>query len=224
MSNDQNYKKVKTWYSNRYQSVLIQRNILFLLALISILSVAVAVMFVKQVLSSKTLEPYVIELDKSTGMTKLLQQPNNNNLGVPVVGSGNEFSSLEKYFLNEFVHAYFSFNKDSYTQKKEKVRLFSTPNINSGFLSKVNPETFKEGTIEVRVKSIIKQASNKAVLTVIKQINNIPNTPSGKKIEEVTIDFNFYPDDKIFTPEERLINPLGFEVSGLETKEKLYEE
>ena len=80
MSNDQNYKKVKTWYSNRYQSVLIQRNILFLLALVSILSVAVAVMFVKQVLSSKTLEPYVIELDKSTGMTKLLQQPNNNNL------------------------------------------------------------------------------------------------------------------------------------------------
>jgi type IV secretory pathway component VirB8 len=122
------------------------------------------------------------------------------------------------------VHAYFSFDKSSYPQKKEKIRLFSTPNINSGFLSKVNPETFKEGTIEARVKSINKQASNKAVLTVIKQVSNIPGIPSGKKIEEVTIEFNFYPDDKVFTPEERLINPLGFEVSGLEIKEKLYED
>jgi type IV secretion system protein VirB8 len=224
MSNDQSYKKIKTWYSNRYQSVLIQRNILFLFALIAMFSVAIAVLFVRQVLSSKTLEPYVIELDKNTGMTNLLQQPNNSNLGMPVAGAGNEFSSLEKYFLNEFVHAYFSFDKSSYPQKKEKIRLFSTPNINSGFLSKVNPETFKEGTIEARVKSINKQASNKAVLTVIKQVSNIPGIPSGRKIEEVTIEFNFYPDDKVFTPEERLINPLGFEVSGLEIKEKLYED
>jgi type IV secretion system protein VirB8 len=224
MSNDQNYKKVKTWYSNRYQTVLIQRNILFLLVLISISLVAVAVLFVKQVLSSKTLEPYVIELDKTTGMTNLLQQPNNNNLGVPVAGSGNEFSSLEKYFLNEFAHSYFSFDKSTYQQKKEKVRLFSTPNINSGFLSQVNPETFKEGTIEIRVKSINKKTANQAILTIIKQVNNIPGIPSGKKIEEIIINFNFYPDDKVFTPEERLINPLGFEVSALEIKEKLYED
>ena len=202
MSNDQNYKKVKTWYSNRYQTVFIQRNILFLLALISILSVAVAVMFVKQVLSSKTLEPYVIELDKSTGITKLLQQPNNNNLGAPINGSGKEFSSLEKYFLNEFVHAYFSFDKSSYSQKKEKIRLFSTPNINSGFLSKINPETFKEGTIEVRVKSIVKQASNKAVLTVIKQVNNIPNTPSGKKLKKLLLILIFIQTIKYLPPKK----------------------
>ena len=147
MSNDQSYKKIKTWYSNRYQSVLIQRNILFLFALIAMFSVAIAVLFVRQVLSSKTLEPYVIELDKNTGMTNLLQQPNNSNLGMPVAGAGNEFSSLEKYFLNEFVHAYFSFDKSSYPQKKKRFVYSQLPTLILVFYQKLIQKLLKRAPL-----------------------------------------------------------------------------
>ena len=59
--------KIKSWYSNRYQIVVVQRNILLIIAMISIVAVATSIIFVKNVMSSKSLEPYVIQVDEKTG-------------------------------------------------------------------------------------------------------------------------------------------------------------
>ena len=89
--------KIKSWYSNRYQIVVVQRNILLLLTIISIIAVAASVTFVKNMMSSKSLEPYVIELDEKTGIATTIQQPTSQNF------TANEV--MRRYFLNKYIQA-----------------------------------------------------------------------------------------------------------------------
>ena len=58
--------KLKSWYSSRYQIVVVQRNILLVFTIIAMVAVGVAVIFVKQLTSSKSLDPYVIEIEEKT--------------------------------------------------------------------------------------------------------------------------------------------------------------
>ncbi len=53
--------KLKSWYANRYQMIVVQRNILLIFTLASMIAVTVAVIFVRNIMASKSLEPYVIE-------------------------------------------------------------------------------------------------------------------------------------------------------------------
>ena len=88
--------KIKSWYSNRYQIVVVQRNILLLLTIISIIAVAASVTFVKNMMSSKSLEPYVIEIDEKTGIATTIQQPTSQNY------TANEV--MRRYFINKYIY------------------------------------------------------------------------------------------------------------------------
>ncbi|MDA0901792.1 MAG: hypothetical protein O3B09_00060 [Proteobacteria bacterium] len=56
--------QIKSWYSNRYQIILVQRNILLLIAVCSVISMSFAIVFVKYMMASKSLEPLVIEVEE----------------------------------------------------------------------------------------------------------------------------------------------------------------
>jgi NDP-sugar pyrophosphorylase family protein len=66
--------KIKSWYSNRYQIVVVQRNVLLLLTIVSIIVVAIAIGFVKNFMSSKSLEPYIIEIDDKSFVQKFSEK------------------------------------------------------------------------------------------------------------------------------------------------------
>jgi type IV secretion system protein VirB8 len=89
--------KIKSWYSNRYQIVVVQRNILLLFTLISMFSVAVAVIFVKNIMSSKSLEPYVIEVEQKSGIATIVNQMTAQNF------TGDQM--IRQYFINQFICA-----------------------------------------------------------------------------------------------------------------------
>ena len=72
--NKKSKSKIKSWYSNRYQIVVVQRNILLLFTLVSMFSVAISIIFVKTIMSSKSLEPYVIEVEEKTGIATVVDQ------------------------------------------------------------------------------------------------------------------------------------------------------
>jgi type IV secretion system protein VirB8 len=104
--------RVKSWYSNRYQIVVVQRNILLLFTLVSMFSVAVAVIFVKNIMSSKSLEPYVIEVEEKTGIATVVDQLTAQTF------TGDQM--IRKYFINEFVHAATGYDPKTYKQDLEK--------------------------------------------------------------------------------------------------------
>ncbi|MBU6339420.1 MAG: hypothetical protein KGQ36_05580 [Rickettsiales bacterium] len=207
-----NKLKIKSWYSNRYQIVVVQRNILFLLTLISMVSVAIAVIFVKTIMSSKSLEPYVIEVEEKTGVATVVDQLTSKSF------TANEM--VRKYFINQFVHAASGYDPKSYKSDSDKMRLFSTPSVFGEFRSRINARSLGAGTtIDVRIKSIQFPDSNTAQIRIFKQTTYLDTKPQE---QDEIITMNFYFTNVELTDEERLINPLGFQVSKYLVAEEVY--
>jgi len=196
--------KIKSWYSNRYQIVVVQRNVLLLFTLVSMFSVAVAVIFVKNVMSSKSLEPYVIQVEEKSGIATVVDQLTSQNF------TGDQI--IRKYFINEFVHASSGYDPRTYKQDVEKIRLFSVPGVYSDFRNRINARVLGTSSrTEVRIKSVQFTDPNTAQIRISKQITAEGADPITKD-EVITMGFYFAPDMGL-TMEERLINPLGFQVN-----------
>lgn len=201
--NKKNKLKIKSWYSNRYQIVVVQRNILFLLTLISMISVTIAVIFVKNLMESKSLEPYVIEVEEKTGVATIVDQLTSQSF------TGDQM--VRKYFINQFVHAASGYDPKTYKADVDKVRLFSAPGVYADFRNRISAKDLGvDSRIDVRIKSIQFPDNNTAQIRIFKQLENPLAKPETK--DEV-ITMTFYFTDVNITMEERLINPLGFQVS-----------
>ena len=192
--------------------VIVQRNILILFASISMISVAIAVIFVNKIMSSKSLEPYVIEVEQKTGVPVVVEQM-----------SAQHFTSdqmIRKYFINQYIHASSGYDPKTYKMDSEKVRLFSTPRVYSEFRNRVNAKDLGiDSSIVVRIKSVQFPNSNTAQIRLVRQINIDGFSPTTKD-EIVTMEFYFA--DLNLTLEERLINPLGFQVSRYLIAEEIF--
>jgi type IV secretion system protein VirB8 len=204
--------KIKSWYSNRYQIVVVQRNILLLFTLVSMFSVAVAVIFVKNIMSSKSLEPYVIEVEQKSGIATVVDQLTSQNF------TGDQM--IRRYFINEFVRAASGYDPRTYKLDAEKVRLFSVPAIYSDFRNRVNARALgAESRIEVRIKSIQFTDGNTAQIRTVRQI--VTGSEPKTVDEVVTMGFYFSPEINL-SMEERLINPLGFQVNKYLITEEVF--
>lgn len=213
---DQNKKtklKIKSWYSNRYQIVVVQRNILLLFTLISMFSVAVAVIFVKNIMSSKSLEPYVIEVEQKSGIATIVNQMTAQNF------TGDQM--IRQYFINEFIHAASGYDPKTYKMDVDKVRLLSVPGVYADFRNRINArELGADSRIDIRVKSIQFTDSNTAQIRTVRQISLAGG--DSKTIDEViTMGFYFSPNMTL-NLEERLINPLGFQVNRYTITEEVF--
>lgn len=205
--------KIKSWYSNRYQIVMVQRNILLLFTLVSMFSVAIAVIFVKNVMSSKSIEPYIIEVEDKTGIATVVNQMTAENF------TGDQM--IRKYFLNEFIHASSGYDPKTYKKDADKVRLFSTPGVYADYRNRINArELGAETLIDVRVKSIQPIDNNTVQIRLARQITKKEGNAETKD-EIITMGLYFAPEMNL-TMEERLINPLGFQVNKYMISEEVF--
>lgn len=205
--------KIKSWYSNRYQIVVVQRNILLLFTLISMFSVAVAVIFVKNVMSSKSLEPYVIEVEQKSGIATVVNQLTAQTF------TGDQM--IRKYFINEFIHAASGYDPKTYKNDLDKVRLMSVPGVYADFRNRINArELGPNARIDVRIKSIQFTDNNTAQIRTVRQVNDGVKEPYTKD-EVITMGFYFSPEMTL-SMEERLINPLGFQVNRYLIAEEVF--
>ena len=211
--NKKNKLKIKSWYSNRYQIVVVQRNILFLLTLISMITVAIAVIFVKNLMESKSLQPYVIEVEEKTGVATIVDQLTSQNF------TGDQM--VRKYFINQFIHAASGYDPKTYKSDVDKVRLFSAPGVYAEFRNRISAKDLGvDSKIDVRIKSIQFPDNNTAQIRIFKQLENPLAKPETK--DEV-ITMTFYFTNMNITMEERLINPLGFQVSKYLIAEEVFQ-
>ncbi len=205
-------EKVKSWYYSRYQSVVVQRNILLLFSLLSMIAVTVSVIFVRSVTASKSLDPYVIEIEEKTGVPVVVEQLSTEYL------TGNQM--IIRYFLNQYIHASSGYDPRLYKLNAVKVRLFSVPYVYSEFRRRINQKDLGAGTsIQVRIKSIQFPGPNTAQVRILKVIKQQNSTSTVNEL--INIDFRF--SDLVLTSEERLINPLGFQVGRYMITEEIYE-
>lgn len=205
--------KIKSWYSNRYQIVMVQRNVLLLFTLVSMFSVAVAVIYVKNIMASKSIEPYVIQVEDKSGIATIVNQLTAENF------TGDQV--IRKYFINEFIHAASGYDPKSYKKDAEKVRLYSTPGIYADYRNRINPKQLgTESLMEVRIKSIQPLDQNTLQIRIARQLSFKDQNPTTKD-EVITMGFYFSPEMNL-TMEERLVNPLGFQVNRYTIVEEVF--
>ena len=196
--------KLKSWYSSRYQIVVVQRNILLVFTIIAMVAVGVAVIFVKQLTSSKSLDPYVIEIEEKTGVATIVDQK--------TIQQFSSDEAIRKYFINEFIQAASGYDPKTYKKDVEKVRLFSSPAVYNDFRNRINARDLGvDSQIAVRIKSLQFLDGSTAQIRLLLQINLAGANPTTK---DQIITMNFYFTNLNLTLEEMLINPLGFQVTS----------
>lgn len=202
-------KQVRNWYEERFDNIVVQRNLLLILLLILLCLSIVAVGTVAYVINSKRFDPFVIQIDDTTGMAKVVNPINSTVLG------GNQ--ALAQYFIKKYVIARETYNPvDFETEAMKTVRLLSANSIYwafRGYLSnnEVNPVTKygQKNTTFLIVKSWSKLSDNKYILRF-----SINETAGNKKVfnKIAVVEFNYLPME--LTETERDINPIGFQVIG----------
>ncbi|WP_316354624.1 VirB8 family type IV secretion system protein [Candidatus Trichorickettsia mobilis] len=202
-------RSVRNWYEERYDSIIVQRNILFMLLLIFVILSIISIISVAVVINSKRFDPFVIQIDETTGMAKIVNPTSSQML------EGND--SLARYFIKKYVIARETYNPvDFDTQAKQIVRLFSSSSTFFTYLGylknqDVNPGVIygQKNTTYLTVKSWSKLDAKKYMLRF-----SISETSENKRVfnKLAIIDFNYVAMD--LTETERDINPIGFQVQG----------
>lgn len=204
--------ETRNWYSDRYEFVVIQRNLLFFATILALLGVAAAVYTVGELTASKTVEPYIIEVEDRTGITTLISQNSVENF--------TQNDAVIRYFIWKYINARESYNVADYEYNYgQVVRLMSTSDVYRPFFqfiagSSPDAPSALGRTMQKKVttKSTTFLERNKKVQVRVMIETLRDGVAVGAVHRIITMDFVF--TNLELSMPERLINPLGFQVTG----------
>ncbi len=220
----------KNWYSDRHQTVVIQRNILFLVSLVCLISSFIAIFLVYLKIPLVTIEPFVIEIDKRSGVTQVVApfQPRD----------ALQSKSINEYFIVQYLRARETVNVGSLSQNASLVRLMSDPNrVYPRYLASINPgdpeslvAQFTAGAKrDIKIKSIgylkepVPSTQPDAVNSWQVQVRFVtdeggdnPATASKHFVAYITFEYKALN----LGVDERYFNPLGFYVTDYTVSEE----
>lgn len=218
----------KNWYIDRYQSILVQRNLLSLFSLVALFFSAVAIFLVYFNIPIVTVEPFVIQVQPRSGMTQVVNPQTSEEL------TGNQ--SINQYFVVRYIKARESVD-GALPFNFEAVRLMSdAQNVFRAYSWEVNqnnPDSYLArsrgaGIRSVKVRAIQRMDRNPdcvnnicAVQVRITVTETDRNSGAATSLSQiVTMEYQF--TNVNLTIEERYVNPLGFRVlSYLVTTENM---
>jgi type IV secretion system protein VirB8 len=202
-------RQMKNWYAERYDSIVVQRNVMFIFLLILLFLSILSIGMIAYVLNTKRFDPFVIQIDDTTGMAKIV-----NPISSTVL-SGNE--ALAQYFIKKYVIARETYNPvDFSTEARKVVRLLSTNSVYwnyRGYLrnEEVNPDVIygQKNTTYLLSKSWSKISESKYMFRF-----SINETSGSRRVfnKIAVIEFQYVPME--LTESEKEINPVGFQVTG----------
>jgi type IV secretion system protein VirB8 len=201
---------LKSWTVSNYESVVIQRNVLFIFSIACLIVVTLSVLVVRYVRSTRSIEPFVIEIEKKTGVPTVVD---------PVtIAAYSADDAVRRYFVWEYVKAREEFFSSTYFRNfNTVVRVLSTPDVYFGDyrpkFSVSNPSSpynlyGSSTTRNLALKSIIFTSDTTAQVRVAMYVKGMLNMVLNKIL---FIEFKF--ENVEMNAEERLINPLGFRVT-----------
>jgi type IV secretion system protein VirB8 len=216
--------KEKNWYRDKYQTILVQRNIFAIVTLVSLFTSLVAVFAVQRLAPLKSVEPFVIQVDEKSGMTEVVDPATRTTKLAE--------EALDNFFVWEYVKARETYDLIDNNNIRDIVRVMSTPDVFTEyrkFVSAQNPlsPAAKLGSDGVR-------HVDNATITYLKEVNQLKK---DKKVAQVrfqmtetykgiptimskiaTVEYDYFLLE--LTRNERLMNPLGFQVVGYRIDEE----
>ena len=223
--------QTKHWYLDKYQSVLVQRNVLALVTILALIGAAFSVMAVYNLAPLKSVEPYLLKIDEKSGIVQKVEPVQRNQY------AANE--SVDKYFVSKYIMAREGYNPSILRFSYNQVRVMSTPEVFYIFRNMVDPANPDSpaallksvGVRDIKFKSMsyiqnpaIKNKKQEVTPTKIIQArfiatNRLPNAAPQAIHYIATVAFEYAILN--LTDEEQLINPLGFTVTSYQVQKEL---
>lgn len=187
--------------------------------LVSVLCCLLALAIVFMMPLKQTL-PYVIEVDKTTGMSKVIDISDRENLPVSEI--------MDKYWISEYVKARETYDWRTVDLEYTRVREMSMPNI---FDDYAKHHGNSEGTMEmtlrdskvVRVEfiSIIPAGEGIATVRFIRKVLKTAGfEEESRQYLQATLGYEYDPT-YIVNERRRIVNPFGFKVTSYRVDEEL---
>lgn len=221
----------KHWYQDKYQHVLTQRNMLALIAVISLFAAAVAAFAVFRLAPLKSVQPYLIQIDEKTGITQRV---------TPISRAAYAAEqSVDRYFTSTYLRLRESYNISILRYNYNVLRLMSTADVFRRFRAQVDPNNEQsfakrlgtQGQRDVKIRSLVyitnpadRRNPNTATASKIMQARittteSLPNQPDKVSFWIVTITFEYA--DLSLSQDEQLLNPLGYTVTSYQIQPEI---
>lgn len=199
------------WYHDRYSSVVVQRNILLFLVVSSVFCIAISTFVIFRIGKTRTIEPFVVEIEKKSGITTLV-----NPITVKQYSADEVLSN---YFIVEYVKARELYDPNNFQYNYyTKVRLLSSQDTYSGFRSWIRPSNpsspmtlysdVVSGTLKVR--SLQHLGTGKVQIRFTLEFTSHNGTVI-KKDRIATLAFKY--SSLELSEQDRQVNPLGFQIT-----------
>jgi len=214
----------KHWYQDKYQHVLTQRNVLALIAIVSLVAATLAAFAVFRLAPLKSVQPYLIQIDEKTGITQRV---------LPITQQDySAYEAVDRYFTSMYLRLREGYNISILRYNYNVLRLMSTADVFRRFRWQVDPnneESFARrlgafGQRDVKIRSMVyitnpsdrknkgPSTSGKVLQARITTTESLPNQPDKVSLWIVTINFEYA--DLSLNQEEQLLNPLGYTVTS----------
>lgn len=200
---------IRSWYQERYETILVQRNLLSIVLATCIIAVIVSVISVTKIATSKVFDPFVIQVEEQTGAAKIVTPASTDVLSMD--------ENLTRYFIKRYLIARETYNPvDFGKQATNIVRLMSSGGIfwsYRGFITnKENDPSIRYGqnnTTYLTIKSWSKIEDRKYII----RFSLHESAGGGKTYNKIAIvEYDYVAME--LKEAERDINPIGFQVIG----------
>ena len=214
------YEEAKTWEAEIFRSARSRARGWSWVAGISLILVFLSVMTLMAVMPLKETVPYVIEVDRVSGIVEVKRSI--TDVGI------SESEAITKFFIVTYLTAREAYMYSRAQEDYVKVQKMSAPSVASEHYEWFQPGSEKSplnvfgksGTVELQIRNV--SFIDKNTVTIpIKRIEK----KKGQKVEKydvVTLNYQYLQDPA--TEEDRFINPLGFQVTAYRKDPQLVEE
>lgn len=221
---EKTFNQVKNWYQDRYETVVIQRNVLFLVVIALIAVFGFTISGIIALNTEKVYEPFIVQVEDNTGV---ITKVNNEAIRELAADKALRNSSLVRYILArenyssvEHIYNYFTI-----------VRLFSTQQVYDEFNATIatsnpnSPLSFgMDFKIETKIKSITDIDENQKLVQVRIDKSKIStrskdNVPEWTKSYLISLKYAYI--DTGLPEADRYINPLGLQIVDYDVNEEI---
>jgi type IV secretion system protein VirB8 len=210
--NNESLDKDINWSSSRHSTVVAQRNTLLLFTLILLVAISVSILAIFKISTSSTIEPFVIEIEKKSGIVQLVDPVTVKQYSADKV--------LNNHFIAEYIKAREVFDKYNYNYNYyTKVRLFSSSNVYNEFRNYISSQNMDDlfnlysGFVknEFKIRSIQKLYDDTFQVRFTVEFTRKDGS-SVRKNKIVIMSYKYASLE--MNDQQRYVNPLGFQVTS----------
>ncbi|EAK1046669.1 type IV secretion system protein [Campylobacter upsaliensis] len=183
----------------------------WLIAIVSVFITLLSILAVLVLTPLKTVEPYVIRVNNTTGMVDILTTLDEKQI------TQNE--ALDKHFIGQYIKAREGYFFDMLNQDYIFTQLLSSPEVAESYRAIYSGENSRDSRlgsftkVEVNILSVVLGESN-GIKTATARIN-LKSTNKNSKEESlstkvITLSYKYLLNE--MQEKNRILNPLGFKV------------